>query len=141
MVYGNETWPLKVVDITRISRADKMMIRWMCNVSLQDGRSSDELRDRLGIPDITEVLRKNRLRWFEHVMGMNAGNPASTCRHVVVEGKRKQGRPRKTWSQLISNDLRRMKLNPKLAQDRRLWRRAIMKPRPTHASMETDAKR
>ena len=34
----------------------------MCNVSLKNSRSSDELRDRLGIPDITEVLRKNRLR-------------------------------------------------------------------------------
>ena len=62
MVYGSETWPFKVQDITRMSRADKMMIRWMCNVSLKDGRSSDELRDRLGIPNITEVLRKNRLR-------------------------------------------------------------------------------
>ena len=36
------------------------MIRWMCDVSLKDGRSSYELRDRLRIPDITEVLRKNR---------------------------------------------------------------------------------
>ena len=54
--YGSETWPLKVEDITRISRADKTMIRWMCNVSLKDGISSDELRDRLRIPDITEVL-------------------------------------------------------------------------------------
>ena len=27
MVYGSETWPPKVEDITRISRADKMMIR------------------------------------------------------------------------------------------------------------------
>ena len=63
------------------------------------------------------------------------------CRHIVVEGKREKGRPRKTWSQLISNDLRRMKLNPKIAQDRRLWGRAIMKPCLTHASMETDAKR
>ena len=58
MVYGSETWPLKVEDITRISRADKMIIRWMRNLSLKDGRSSDKLRDRLGIPDITEVLRK-----------------------------------------------------------------------------------
>ena len=140
MVYGSETWPLKVEDIPRISRADKMMIRWMCNVSLKDGRSSDELRERLGIPAITEVLRKNRLRWFGHVMRIDAGNPASACRHVVIEGKREQGRPRKTWSQLISNDLRRMKLNPELAQDRFL-RRAIMRPRSTHASMEMDAKR
>ena len=44
MAYGSETWPLKVEDITRISRVDKMMIRWMCNVSLKDVRSSDELR-------------------------------------------------------------------------------------------------
>ena len=72
---------------------------------------------------------------------MDAGNPASACRHVVVEGKREQGRPKKTWFQLISNDLRKMKLNPKLAPDRRLWRRTIMRPRSTHASMETDAKR
>ena len=27
MVYGSETWSFKVKDITRISRADKMMIR------------------------------------------------------------------------------------------------------------------
>ena len=93
MVYGRETWSLKVENITRISIADKMMIRWMCNVSLKDDRSSDELRDRLGIPDITEVIRKNRLRLFGHIMSMNAGNPGRACKHVVVEGKQEQGRP------------------------------------------------
>ena len=69
-----------------------MMIRWMCSVSLKDGRSSEELRDRLGNPDITEVLCKNRLRWFGHVTRLDVGNPASACRHVGVEGKREQGR-------------------------------------------------
>ena len=125
---------MKIIVETRgkiLSRADKMMIRWMCNVSLKDGRSSDEIRDKLGIPDITEVLRKNRLRWFRHVMKIDVGNPANACRHVVIEGKREQGRPRKPWFQLVSNDFRRMKLNPKLARDRRLWKRA----RPTHASI------
>ena len=67
----------------------------MCNASLKDGRSSDELRDRLGIPDITEVLRKNRLRWFGHVIKMDVGNPASACRHVMVKDKQEQGRPKK----------------------------------------------
>ena len=84
-----------------------MMAMWMYNVSLKDGRSSDELRDRLGIPDITEMLRKNRLRGLRHVMWMDAGNPASSCRHVVVEGEREQSRQKKTWYQLISNDLRK----------------------------------
>ena len=118
-----------------------MMIRWMCNVSLKDGRSSDELRDRLEIPDITEGLRRNKLRWFGHVTKMDVGKPASACRRVEVEGKREQDKPRKKWSQLVINDLRKMKLKLELAQDCRLWRRANMRPRPTHVSMETDAKR
>ena len=118
-----------------------MMIRWMCNVSSKDGRSSGELRDRLGIPDITEMLCKNRLRCFGHVTKMDVNNPASACRHVELAGKCEQGRPKKTWSQLVSNDLRKMKLKSELAQDRRMWKRAIMKPRLTQASMETGAKR
>ena len=58
MVYGTETWLLKVEDITRISRADKRMIRRMPKVSLKDGRSSDKFRNRLEIPDISDVIRK-----------------------------------------------------------------------------------
>ena len=84
MVYGSETWPLEVEDITRIYRADKMRIRWMCNVILKGGRSSDELKDRLGILDINEALRRNKLRCFWHVTRIDVGNPASACRHVKV---------------------------------------------------------
>ena len=85
------------------------MIRWMCNVSLKNGRSSDELRDRLGIPDITEVLRRNRLRCFGHVTRMDAGNPGSACRYVQVEGKRERDMLRKTWYQIVGNNLRKMR--------------------------------
>ena len=49
---------------------------------------------------------------------MDAGNPASACRYVKVEGKRKKARTRKTWSQLVSNDFKKMKLKPELAQNR-----------------------
>ena len=72
------------------------------------------------------MLRRNGLRWFGHVTRMDAGSPASACRHVVVESKREKGRPRKTWSQVVSNDLRKMKFKTELAQNRRMWRRAII---------------
>ena len=109
MVYGNETWLLKEDDTTRIFRADKVMFRWMCNVILKDGRSSEEIRDRLGIPDIIEVLRRNGLRWFGYVTRMNAENPASACWCVEVEDMREKGKPRKKWFQVVCNDLRRTK--------------------------------
>ena len=33
MVYGSETWPMKVEDMQRLQRAERMMVRWMsCHV-------------------------------------------------------------------------------------------------------------
>ena len=42
------------------------------------------------------MLRRNRMRSFEHVTRMNAGNPASACKCVELEDKKEKGRPRKT---------------------------------------------
>ena len=42
------------------------------------------------------LVISSALRWFGHVMRMDAGNPTSACRHVVVEGNREQIRPKKT---------------------------------------------
>ena len=125
MLYGSETWPLKEDDINRIARTEKTMIRWMCNVTLRDRVPSDELRTRLGITNIVDMLRRSRLRWFGHVERMTADNPASRCKFVVVEGNVGRGRPRKTCSQLIRNDMRMLGLRPEMAQDREAWKNAI----------------
>ena len=37
------------------------------DVQLCDRVPSAELRDRLGIENVSAVLQRNRLRWFEHV--------------------------------------------------------------------------
>jgi len=48
-------------------RDEMRMFRWMCNVKLKDRVPSKELRERLGIDDITLVLQQNRLRWYGRV--------------------------------------------------------------------------
>jgi hypothetical protein len=45
MVYGSETWAVKVSDMSRLERADNTMVRWMCGVTLRDRRRSVELRE------------------------------------------------------------------------------------------------
>ena len=47
MMYGSKTWAMKVEDMQRLERAEKMMIRWMCRVMLKDGKTSEKLRERL----------------------------------------------------------------------------------------------
>ena len=45
MVHDNETWPMRVEKLRRLERAERMMIRWICGVTLKDRCKSEELRN------------------------------------------------------------------------------------------------
>ena len=47
------------------------MIRWMRCVSMKDRRTSEELRELVGVEPITTVIKSGRLRWYGHVMKTN----------------------------------------------------------------------
>jgi hypothetical protein len=55
---------LKVEDMQRLQRTERVMIRWMCSVSLKNRISSVELNGRLGIEEISVIVECGRLRWF-----------------------------------------------------------------------------
>ena len=112
------------------------MIRWMCNTSLKDRKSSGELRSRLGIHSIRDVIQARRLRWFGHLERMEGDNWVSKCRDLVVPGTKPRGRPRKTWQEVIRTDMQQKNLRPELPQSRSDRKSAINITRPTHASME-----
>ena len=101
----------------RTKMTDLSMIRWMCNKSLRDGKASAELRERLGLLSIREVISRNRLRWFGHVERMKLSSWARRIVEVEVPGSRSRGRPRKTWWETVSVDMRKRGLNRELAQD------------------------
>ena len=87
MVYGSETWPMRVEELWRLERADRMMIRWICGVTLKDRCKGEELRKRLDIEDVADEIRRSRLRWFGHLERKEAGDWVSVCRNMVVPWK------------------------------------------------------
>ena len=44
-----------------------MMVRQMCGVMLKDRKTSEELRSRIGIENMADVIQRGRLHWFGHV--------------------------------------------------------------------------
>ena len=68
MTYGSETRPLLVDVVLKFERAEMQMIRWMCGISLKDGRTNEELRRLVGVEPITTFIRGGRQRWYGHVM-------------------------------------------------------------------------
>ena len=70
MLHVSETWPVRKENEIEMAlqRAEIRIVRWMCGVKLKDRVSNKELRERLGIMDITLLLQQNRLRWYGHVL-------------------------------------------------------------------------
>ena len=51
----------------------------MCGHKLKDTISNKELRERLGIVDITSLLQQNRLRWYGHVLRKDDNDWVKKC--------------------------------------------------------------
>ena len=132
MLHGSETWAPKAEELQRLRRNDRSMIRWICGVRPEHELSSADLLLKLGIKEISTVLRERRLRWFGHVQR----SPAciNTVADVAVPGTRGAGRPRKTWRQCVKDDRRACGLDRTNPLDRDAWRagvrRSLVLPTP-----------
>jgi hypothetical protein len=104
LTYGTETWAMKAENLQSLGRAERMMVRWMCGVTLKDRKRSEDLYSLLGVQSVAEVVRRGRLRWFGHVEPKSADDWVSACREVVVTGVRGAGRGRKTWRECVKDD-------------------------------------
>ena len=106
MTYGTETWAMKKASLHSLERTERMMVRWMCGVSLRDRKRSVDLYILLGVQSVTEVVRQGRLRWFGHVERKSEDDWVSACRNIVMAGVRCAGRGRKTWYECVKDDMK-----------------------------------
>ncbi|MBJ5496486.1 hypothetical protein JGG50_25215, partial [Salmonella enterica subsp. enterica serovar Typhimurium] len=89
MMYGSETWAMKKEHVEKLVRTEMRMIRWMCGAKLSDRRASAELREQVGVEAVSDVLRRNMLRWFGHVERKAHDDWIKKCIVMDVEGKAK----------------------------------------------------
>ena len=119
MIYGAETWALRIDHERKLETAENRM------VSLKDRKSSKELRDNLQIENITEVVRRARIRWFDQVERMEEENWVKRTTRMEVEGRRPAGRPKKTWRETVNADIKQLGIDPEDTNDRDAWKHAI----------------
>jgi len=68
------------------------MIRWICGCKARDKTPSNQLLLKLGLTDITVVLRSRQLRWFGHVQ--HAESCINKVTELPIPGNRGKGRPK-----------------------------------------------
>ena len=62
-----QTWPMKVEHELKMNRTEMSMIRWMYGVKMNARKTSEELRELLGVEPVRLIIKKSRFRWFGHV--------------------------------------------------------------------------
>ncbi len=82
LLYGYETWPVRVADERMLEVFDNDSIRRILHVRHWDCGPSVELRHRLYLTSIPALLVQRRLRWFGHAarwadQGSTSAQPAS----------------------------------------------------------------
>ena len=112
------------------------MVRWMCSVTLKNRISSKEVYSRLNVEEVSDVVRRGRLRWFRHLERKSESGWVSACRYLEVDGDKRKGRSIKTWGECVKNDLKHLGLEQDWAHDPGRWRGLIYGIRPTSACMD-----
>jgi len=125
MLHGSETWSVRKENEVALQRAEMRMVRRMCDVKAKDEVTSKELRERLGIDDISLVLQQNRLRWYGHVLQEQDTDWVKKYIEYEVEGSRRRGRPKRTWREVVQKDCQARKLNREDAMDCSRWKKLI----------------
>src|SRR6266516_4816423 len=123
LVYGSETWPMKVDDMQRLVGMENNMVRWMSGVTLKDRRTSEELRHGLGIEGVDSVVSHGRLKWFGHVERKEDNDWVSKCRKLEVVGGIRKRRGWKTWIEGVTTDMKKFGLKGKM---RRIGRYGVV---------------
>ena len=119
LLYCCETWELIVADEMRLRGVERCMIRMVCGVRLVDRVSTDVLRDRVGVvATIEDFIIQRRLRWYGHVIRRDISSQIREVMEHEIPGKRKKGRPRKSWEVCIKRDLERYGLRREDAYNR-----------------------
>ena len=79
---------MKAENLHSLERAEHMMVRWMCGMSLKDKKQSEVLYSLLGVQSVAEMVRRGRLRLFGHVELKSGDDWVSAYRNVEVVGGR-----------------------------------------------------
>ena len=123
LLHGAECWATRKMDMDRIMRTDRSMMRWICNVRITDRIRITSLLQRLNLASIESLVRGSRLRWFGHVS--RSDDWINQVRSMIVNGTAPPGRPKKNWHEVVANDRVQWGMARTDPLDRCAWRSEI----------------
>ena len=124
LLYGSETWALKVSDTKGLDGVYTRMLRKVYNISWKSHTPNAVLYGN--IPPLSTTIKKRRLRFAGHIQRHDDQPAHKLLFWQPCYGKRYQGRPRKTFPNVLYEDTGLDKTELQAAmEDRTEWRAVV----------------
>ena len=126
ILYGSEAWCLKENEKAILRRMERAMVRAMCGQKVVDRKMTKEQMEMLGLKETIDWLATaNGVRWYGHVLRRDDDIVLRVALNLEVSGKRKRGRPKKTWKKQVEEETEKIGLKKEDALRRDKWRDGV----------------
>lgn len=124
--YGCESWTIDKESESKLHAFEMKTLRQMLGISWQEHRTNESILQETGYTrELVSNIKKKKLRYVGHVARKN-DSLEKLIIEGMVEGKRRRGRPRKTWiddvTQWTGLSIKEM---IRLAKERTQWRNIV----------------
>ena len=127
LLYGSESWATYSTQENCLETFHMASLRRILGIKWQDKVTNVDVLSDSSMLSIHSLLMKRRLRWIGHVRRMDDGRiPKDIMFGELKEGKRKRGRPKLRYKDVVKRDLGRIAVDhtkwETLASDRKAWK-------------------
>ena len=83
---------------------------------------NEDIWREANIEPMTTFLRQKQLRWYGHVLKKEGEDTTKKMiTSMRVQGKRRRGRPKKSWLRNISEHVKEYNMTEEIAENLRVW--------------------
>ena len=122
MLYGLETVALIKREEAEMEVAELKMLRLSIGVTRMDKIRNEYIRGTAQVGRFGEKTRESRLRWYGHVLRKDDGYIGRRMLRMELPGKRKRGRPKGRFMDVVKEDMAEVEVTEENTEDRSNWR-------------------
>ena len=112
-----------IVDSSRLQREYMHLI--IIIVTKMDKIRNEYIRGTAQVGKFGEKTREARLRWYGHLRRKDDGYIGRRMLRMELPGKRKRGRPKRRFMDVVKEDMAEVEVTEEDTVDRNKWRRKI----------------
>ena len=105
--------------------AEMKILRFAMAVTRKDKIRNEYIRSTVKVERLGMKMRNLRLRWYGHVMRKDQEYVGKRLTEMELPGKRKRGRPKKRFMDVVKEDTREVGAREKDIKNKTLWRNII----------------